>query len=97
MLDMIVVHRLHEAVYPVIVVISKKTKFMHTGVFLSSSPSKHKPQSSKMTPESIATTRKMTCAILCVLDSVIGICVERKIKQTARLAVFMVVDDAYCL
>jgi hypothetical protein len=51
MLGMTVVHRPHYAVYPVII-ISKKTKFMHTGVFLSSSQSKRKPQSSKMTPES---------------------------------------------
>jgi len=47
--------------------------------------------------ESTSTTRKMMCAILCVLDSVIGICVGRKIKQTSKLAVFMVLDDAYCL
>jgi hypothetical protein len=50
-----------------------------------------------MTPESVSTTGKMMCVILCVWDLVIGMCVERKIKHTARLLVFMVLDDAYCL
>jgi hypothetical protein len=75
----------------------EKTKFMHTDIFLPSSPSRHKPRSSKLTPESISIKRKIICAILCVLDSVMGKCVERKIKQIAKLVVFMVLDDACCL